>query len=551
MADFSKEIKAYALKNAIKFGKADVNKILPKLFQHGLKKEDIKEVLKEIKGIVEEVNSLSSEERKLIFANYEGIVKIREEKKDLAEIPNAKRKKLIFRAAPFPSGALHLGNAKTFILNALYAEKYKGKLLLVMDDTIGSAEKQIDKESYELIINAFDWLGIKYSKNIIYKSDRLKIYYDYAKELIRKDRAYVCHCPQEELRKNRIEGKECGCRVLPLKVQLKRWGEMFEMKEGQATLRIKTDMKHANPAFRDRVLFKISNREHPRAGKKYKVWPTLEMSWAIDDHLLKVSHIIRGNDLMIESEMERYIWDIFKWKHPEIIHTGLVNIENAKISKSKAQKEVKSEKFFGWDDPRTWSIQSLRRRGISAEAIKEFVKEIGLNRQNISVPIDSLYAINRKLIDSEAHRYSFIVNPIKLDIANKPDWNKIDVPIHPEKKEKREVSLGEIYIGKNDYEKFKGKEIRLLHLYNIKLNKKCELTSIDNKDIAKINWVSNYVTARILMPDGSWIEGIAEEGVKNLEKGEVIQFERNFFCRFDSTKKIDDRGVYEFWFAHK
>jgi len=196
MWDFSKEIKAYALKNAIEFGKADVSKILPKLFQHGLKKEDIKEVLKKIKKITDEVNSLSAEERKLIFANYEGIIKIREEKKDLAELLNAKKGKVVFRVAPFPSGALHLGNAKTFILNALYTEKYKGRLLLVMDDTIGSAEKQIDKESYGLIIDAFDWLGIKYSKDIIYKSDRLKIYYDYAKELIKKNRAYVCHCSQ-------------------------------------------------------------------------------------------------------------------------------------------------------------------------------------------------------------------------------------------------------------------------------------------------------------------------------------------------------------------
>ncbi len=551
MGDFSKEIKAYALKNAIEFGKADAGRILPKLFQHGLKKEEIKEVLKEIKKIADEVNALSADERRLIFANYENIVKVREERKDLQELPNAKGKRLVFRAAPFPSGALHLGNAKTFILNALYTEKYKGRLLLVMDDTIGSAEKQIDKESYGLIIDAFDWLGIKYSKNIIYKSDRLKIYYDYAKELIKKNRAYVCHCPQEELRKNRIEGKECGCRILPLKVQLKRWKEMFGMKEGQATLRIKTDMKHPNPAFRDRVLFRISNREHPRAGKKYNVWPTLEMSWAIDDHLLKVSHIIRGNDLMIESDMERYIWDIFKWKHPEIIHTGLVNIDDARISKSKAQKEIREGKFLGWDDPRTWSIQSLRRRGISAEAIKEFVKEIGLNRQNITVPIDSLYAINRRIIDANANRYSFITNPIKLNISKKLEWEEIDVPIHPEKNETRKIALGEIYISGDDYHKLKGKEIRLLHLYNIKLNEKSEVTSIDNKDIAKINWVSNFVTARILMPDGSWIEGIAEEGVNNLDKGKVIQFERSFFCRFDGKKKIEGREIYEFWFAHK
>jgi hypothetical protein len=191
-----------------------------------------------------------------------------------------------------------------------------------------------------------------------------------------------------------------------------------EVHEGEAVLRIKTDMHHPNPAFRDRVLFRIADREHPRVGKKYRVWPTLEMTWAIDDHLLGITHVMRGNDLMIESDMEKYIWDLFKWKHPILIHTGLVRLEGvgAKLSKSKAQKEVTSGQFSGWDDPRTWSVQSLARRGIRQEAIREFVKRIGLNKQDIIVPVESLYAINRQIIDSETPRYSFVENPVKLNI---------------------------------------------------------------------------------------------------------------------------------------
>src|SRR3989338_6370650 len=359
MGKFEKEIKAYVLKNAIDYGKAEAGKILGKLFQHGLMKEEIKEIIPEIIKIVDEINKLTNKERKLLFANYEGIVKIHEEKeRDLPELANV-HEKVVLRVAPFPSGALHLGNAKTFLLNALYAEKYKGKLLLVIDDTIGSAEKQIQKESYGLIEEAFNLLDVKFSDKIIYKSDRLKVYYKYALDIIKKNRAYVCHCSQEELKKNREERRECGCRQLPVSMQIKRWKEMFKLKEGKATLRIKTDMLHPNPAFRDRVLLKISDRKHPRVGRKYRVWPTLEMSWAIDDHLLGISHVIRGNDLMIESEMEKYIWDIFGWKHPVLIHTGLVQIEGVKIAKSKAQEEVKSGKYIGWNDPRTWSMQSL------------------------------------------------------------------------------------------------------------------------------------------------------------------------------------------------
>ena len=337
---------------------------------------------------------------------------------------------------------------------------------------------------------------------------------------------------------------------------------MFEAKEGSAVLRLKTDMKNPDPAFRDRVLFKISDREHPRIGKKYRVWPTLEMSWAIDDHLLGITHILRGNDLMIETVMEKYMWDIFDWRHPETIHTGLIRIEGiegAKVSKSKAQKEVKSGAFVGWDDPRTWSIQSLKRRGVRAEAIREFVFEIGLNKQDIVIPIDSLYSINRKMIDASSLRYSIVSEPVELEVSNKPAIKKASVPIHPDKKEVRTIKIDKLFISKKDFEEFKGKEIRLLHLYNIKLADeakknmaKAEFTTVDNKKISKINWVSDFIIARILMPDGKWISGLAERSIEKLKIGAVIQFERFGFCRFDGKIENEKSGeIYEFWFGHK
>ena len=278
------------------------------------------------------------------------------------------------------------------------------------------------------------------------------------------------------------------------------------------------------------------------------------MSWAVDDYLLKITHIIRGNDLSIESDMEKYIWDIFSWPNPVIIHTGLVNIEGiagAKLSKSKSQEEIKSGQFTGWHDPRTWSIQSLARRGITAKAIKELVKSIGLNKQDITVPIESLYSINRSIIDIEANRYSFIEDPIKLNISKKPDWKTIEIPVHPDKKESRVLELNEIYISKRDYEKLKGKEIRLLHLYNIKLDKESKVTSVDNKDIPKINWISDYVKVNILLPDGNSLAGIADSGIKKLKISDIIQFERFGFARFDGLKKMNKEEIYEFWFAHK
>lgn len=550
MEDFSKEIMGYALQNALEFGKADPSKILPKLFQHGLQKEDIKATMPLIIEAVKKVNGMKEHERGEAFELVKKKINTheREERKGLPELPNAS-KHMVLRIAPFPSGALHIGNAKTFLLNTLYAEKYNAKLLLIIDDTIGSEEKQPLKEGYKLIEEAAKLLGVNYHKPIIYKSDRLSIYYEYAKKLIDKGAAYVCHCPQETLRENRAQGIECQCRQFPSAIQQARWKDMFGEPEGHAVLRLKTNMQDPNPAFRDRVLFKIADRPHPRVGKKYRIWPTLEMSWAVDDHVLGITHILRGNDLMIETDMEKYMWDIFGWKHPETLHSGLIKIEGAevKLSKSKAQKEVREGTFTGWDDPRTWSIQSLIRRGIRKEAIRSFVEEIGLNKQDITVPIESLYAHNRKFIDAEAPRFYALQNPIELALGKELGTRTIKIPIHPDTPEKtRNVPLKKIYMAQSDYEAHKGKEIRLLHLCNVMLVKTPHITSYENKKIPRVQWVSDHVPIRILMPDGTWKEAVAEKAITKLKKGAPLQFERIGFVRYDKKNK----DHYEFWFSH-
>jgi len=558
--EFSDYIYAYALSNALDFGKTDASRIIGKLFQHGLKKENLGEKMPLIQEIVKDVNSWNQGEREAEFEKYELLLpEKKEEDKELHDLPGIdkegkyKGKRPVFRIAPFPSGALHLGNARTFILNAMYAEKYGGKLILVMDDTIGSEKKPIEKESYKLITDALKWLGVKYDKKIAYKSDRLKDHYRYAEKLIKLGAAYVDHSTQEEIRSMREKGIESGHRRLPVEVQMKRWEEMFKMPEGHATLRIKTDMNHPNPAFRDRVLFKISDREHPRVKKRYRVWPTLEMSWAVDDYLLGITHIIRGNDLLIETEMEKYIWEKLGKESPEVIHMGLIKIDfgstGGKISKSKSRDEVASGKYVGWDDPRTWSIQSLKRRGIKAEAIREFVKEMGLNKHDITVPIDSLYSINRKLVDSKAERYYFVENPVMIKVSGLKG-KSVKIPRHPDKPELRNVKIShKILVSKDDFETNKGKEVRLIHLCNLNLKNETEVKDIDSKELQKIQWVSdnNIVKAKILMPDGSWKIGFAESGINRLKKDDIIQFERVGFCRYDGVQD----GVKTFWFAHK
>lgn len=406
---YGEKILAYALKNALEHeGKAQAGSILSSLFHEGLEKSQVKEIMPLINETLKKVNSMKKEEQEKTFKDEEKEISHREarDENELPEIPEVKGK-VVMRIAPYPSGPLHIGNTRQLLLNDEYVKKYGGKLLLIIDDTIGSEEKQIILEAYKLIEDGARWLDVKYEKPIIYKSDRLEIYYKYAEELIKKGKAYVCLCDAETLRENRKNKKECEHRKQEPKQALEQWKKMFSMKEGQATLRIKTSMDDKNPAFRDRVLFRISEREHPKVKKKYRIWPLLEFSWAIDDHLLQMTHVVRGKELMIETDMEKYIMDIFKWKHPVFVHTGLMQFEGIKLSKSKGQKEVMLGNYIGWHDPRLWSIQSLEKRGILPETLRRFIISLGINQNEITVPTDILYRYNRELIKEKAVQSTF------------------------------------------------------------------------------------------------------------------------------------------------
>lgn len=547
----------HVLINAVKHqGKAEPQAVLKKIIAEKPElKQRIEEIIPEIKKVVDEVNSLTLEQQKNQIKEF-GISLEREktEEAGLPELPNAIKGKVVMRLAPYPSGPLHIGNARMAILNDEYVKRYNGKLLLVIDDTIGSEEKFVIPEAYRLIIDGLKWLGVRYHK-ILYKSDRLNLFYKFIKQLIEKDAAYVCECSVETLRKNRAKGLACRHRYQTIETNLKKWNKMLkgDYSEGRAVVRLKTDMKHPNPAFRDRVLARIVERKHPRVGKKYKVWGSLEASWAMDDHLLGVTHILRGKDLVIEDMVEEYIWNIMKWKKPIFIHHGMMRLEGLKLSKTESRKAIERKIYTGWDDPRTWSLQSLRKRGIQPEAIRNFIIKMGLSLADVTVPTEILYAENRKMIDSIANRLNCIIDPIMISINHGPKIEKIKALMHPDfpRRGKREipVNVKKIYIEKEDFEKFKGKEVGLIDLFTVKLGKKSEFVSKEVKyEIPKIHWVSEpNVKVEIIMPDGITINGISEPWVKKLKEGELVQFLRFGFARLDQIK--DSKPI--FYFSHK
>jgi len=563
------KIKSFMIHNLIKYGSVPPQKTTIKyLFAEGLKKQEIPEIIPAIKKAEKEVNKLKEKHKDNLkqLEKFAGAIKKRKQRQGLPDLPDAEQGKVVVRFAPFPSGPLHIGNTRQLILNDEYAKKYNGKLILVIDDTIGSQAKPIAPEAYDLIKQGVKWLNIKHDKKIIYKSDRLQTYYDFAEELIKKGYMYVCSCSQEEIKELRTKGIDCSCRHLPGTEQMKRWKQMFkqETKPGDFTVRLKTSMQHPNPAFRDRVMFRISDRKHPRVKNKYRVWPLLEFSWAIDDHLLGITHIIRGIDLIMETKIEEFIWDIFQWKKPTTIHTGFFSIQNIKLSKSKGAQEVHSGKYIGWDDPRTWSLQSLEKRGIHPQAIREFILNMGITKVNSKIAIEVLYAINKKLLEN-SKRYFFVPNPVKIHIKGAPEI-KAELPLNPNENigHRKYKTSQEFFMPKQDLELMHNGNYRLMHLFNFKTDSSALRTrdfhfisqEPDNKlEIKTIQWLpadkeneKNNIKTTIRMPDNSIISGLSEPEILKLKPKTIIKFERFGFVKLDKLDK--KQKTTEFWFAH-
>ena len=551
-SDLDKMVLKYALLNAVQHdGKAVVNAVLGKVVSEKPElKESIQGTIGVVKSVVKKVNAMPSSRQEKELKKFKIKEKEVEDEKELPPLPKVAKGKVVMRLAPFPSGPLHIGNARMVVLNDEYVRRYKGRLLLVYDDTIGSKEKFVVPEGYDLIKDGLEWLGVKYHE-VKYKSDRMNLFYEWTEKMIKKKLAYVCFCTAEELRKNRKAGIACMHRNRTIEENLKLWKGMLDSKykAGEAAVRLKTDMKHPNPAFRDRVLLRMSARRHPRVGKKYHVWPMLEFSWAVDDYELGMTHILRGKDLVMEDMMELYIWEklkIPKNKIPKFLHYGMLKLKEAKLSKSKARAAIEAGVLSGWNDPRTWSLQSLRKRGISPQAVRNFIIHMGMSLADVSVPAEILYAENRKLIDPKANRYFAVLDPIKISVEGvkgKAVKKTATAPLHPDfpKRGKRKipVNANEIYIEKDDYKNHKDKEVGLINLFSIKLGDKSKFLSDDIKmKSPKIQWVSEpHIKIKIIMLDGSVKEAMAEPGIKNVKTGDIVQLVRVGFCRVESVGK--------------
>jgi len=562
--EIKKLIWLFGLKNAVKFeGKPNIKAIMGKLMGQ---KPELRSQISEIKPLLDEmsvkISKLTKQEQreKLLELDptaFEKKVKITEQK-ELPDLLNTQKyAKIIMRLAPYPSGALHIGNARMVVLNSEYVDKYNGELILFFDDTIGSPKSMRDSpkakyvlpEAYKLIEDGLKWLDVKYSK-VYYKSDRLEIYYEYCEKLIRDNIAYVCFCDAAEFRDSyKKKKKDCPHRNQSVTTNLNEWNKMKmgKYRETEVVVRLKTGMDQKDPALRDQILMRISEAEHPRVGNKFFAWPMLEFSWAIDDYLIGATHILRGIDLVKEDVIEAFIWDHFNWKKSEFLHYGRIKFPNMKLSKTQSRNNIAQGKFEGWDDPRTWSLQSLEKRGIRAEALKKTLLELGMSTTGIIFDESWLYSKNKEIIDGISSRYFYVEEPINIEIEDVPfseyTAEPLVLPSNP-KEGKRKIKVTtingklKILIAHKDATKLKNEQIiRLKDLMNIKisnidLNKNIIKSSFHsselNRDFSILHWVSEEenVHISIIKPDGSISQGKGEINLASIPLNKVIQFER-------------------------
>ncbi len=393
--------------------------------------------------------------------------------------------RVVTRFPPEPNGYLHIGHAKSICLNFGLAEEYGGKCHLRFDDTNPAKE---DVEYVESIKEDVKWLGYDWGDNLFFASDYFEQLYDFAVELIKDGKAYVCELSPEEIREYRgtltEPGKESPYRNRPIEENLDLFRRMRdgEFKEGRYLLRAKIDMASPNMNMRDPVIYRIKKIPHHRTGTKWSIYPMYDFTHGLSDAIEGVTHSI----CTLEFEDHRPLYDWFLDNvsapcHPQQIEFARLNLTHTMMSKRYLLQLVEEKIVSGWDDPRMPTISGLRRKGYTPKAIRNFCDRIGVAKRNSVVDIAQLEHAIREDLNYEAPRVMAVLNPLKVVIENYPEGKteELEAPNHPERPELGKKMLPfsrEIYIERDDFRenpprKFfrlsPGKEVRLRYAYYI------------------------------------------------------------------------------------
>ena len=526
----------YALQNAVKFkGKANPGAVIGKILQEqpGLKSK-IKDISKKVNEIIKEVNSLSISEQETKLSTFK-FKTVKKKERDVFSMIKVKSK-LRTAFPPGPEKYPHLGHAKSLILNYELAKRKNGEFYLRFEDT---NPELVKKEFYDVMIENFTWLGVKWDK-LQYASDHMDLFYKYAEFLMNKD-IYACYCPKEKISDNRLKGVECECR--DKKVIFSKF-----LKEKTGILRLKGDMEHNNTTMRDPTLFRFVHTPHPRTGKKYSLWPTYDFQNAVMDGYYKIDFRLRSKEFELRGELQNYIQSLLSLHKTKTYEFGRLNLEGVESSGRIIREKIKNKELLGWDDPRLTTLVALRRRGFLPQSIYEFSLSTGISKSESTMTWDDLIIRNKKVLDPVSNRYFFVESPKKIKIKNPPFIDAL-APLHPEHPEKgyRKIKTHNEFYIQDDLDK--DRIYRFMHLFNFK-NKEFISKDVDSRLSAKmIHWLpvsKDLVNIEVIMPDAKIKKGLGEPLLNKLKVNDICQFERFGFVRLDRKEK--DKLI--FYYTH-
>jgi len=536
---------------------------------------------------------------KFAFLEY---ISMEEEKKSLnfieqiieEDLANGLEKdKIRFRFPPEPNGYLHIGHTKAICINFGLGEKYNAPVNLRFDDTNPEKEEQ---EFVDSIKKDVEWLGFKWDKEL-YASDYFQQLYDWAVKMIKEGKAYVDEQPSEvitEQRKNPAEpGVESPYRNRPVEESLDLFEKMKngEFESGSMSLRAKIDMISPNMNMRDPVMYRILNKPHHRTGTTWKIYPMYDWAHGESDYLEQVSHSLCS--LEFENHRPLYNWYLEQVRDenkvaPKQREFARMNVTYMITSKRKLQKLIAENVVTGWDDPRMPTVSGLRRKGYTAEAIRNFIERVGVAKRENLIDIQLLEFFVREDLNKKAKRVMAVVDPVKLIIENYPEgqeeWVETENNPEDENAGTRQIPFSrEIYIEREDFKEeannkfFRlklGGEVRLKSAYIIKAERvekdeNGEITTIyatyDEKSksgsgteesLRKVKGTLHWVSAPNAIPvearmyerlftveqpdaekDTDFLQyinpeslntahGFAEPSLKDVEIGEPLQFQR-------------------------
>ncbi|KAF3912834.1 hypothetical protein AA313_de0202828 [Arthrobotrys entomopaga] len=498
-------------------------------------------------------------------------------------------KGVVTRFPPEPSGYLHIGHAKAAMLNQYFAKMYKGKLIVRFDDTNPSKEKQ---EYQDSILEDLSLLGI-HGDQITYTSNYFQELFDYCVQMIKEGKAYCDDTPQEQMRDERFKGIASKNRDNSVADNLQIFTE--EMKNAtdkgrQFCVRAKISVDDPNKALRDPVIYRCNTEfPHHRTGTTWKLYPTYDFACPIVDSIEGVTHALRTIEYRDRNDQYAWMLDALNLRKVDIWDFARLNFVKTLLSKRKLTKLVEMGRVWGWDDPRFPTVRGIRRRGMTIEALRDFIISQGPSKNIVNLDWTLIWAINKKVIDPVAPRFTALWKDDLVSVDVLGEDAKESVEEKPKHKKNPAVGVKKVHYGSKilidqvDCQSFKqGEEITLMDWGNAivenieregdkvsRLSLKLHLAGDFKKTEKKVTWLAtnqdlvdvelvdfDYLITKDKLEEDDKMEdflndntefrvpAVADVNVRDVQQGEIIQFERKGYYRCDVAWKEGVKPVF-------